>query len=181
VIARLVVCLMLSGLACAALESVVRAGDGRLRSVTYSNDEIYRLRGYAGYQIDLEFDAGESFIGLGSGDVEGLAFVAQDNHLFIKPKAINVRTNLTVLTTRHAYHFDYVFVRNDDGSESLINFTIDLDELVIHRVARQFIVRRGKLAGCIVNRGYSGSGGALDSGTLSPMVERATRTPQGAQ
>ena len=48
---------------------------------------MYRLRGYAGYQIDLEFEPGESFIGLGTGDVEALAFVAQDNHLFVKPKA----------------------------------------------------------------------------------------------
>jgi type IV secretion system protein VirB9 len=81
--------------------------DIRLRSAVYSVDQVYRLRGYAGYQIDLEFEPGESFIGLGAGDVEALAFVAQDNHLFVKPKAVNVHTNLTVLTTRRSYHFDY--------------------------------------------------------------------------
>src|ERR1700722_8555068 len=62
------------------------AADSRLRSVIYSVDEVYRLRGYAGYQIDLEFEAGESFVGLGAGDIEALAFVAQGNHLFIKPR-----------------------------------------------------------------------------------------------
>jgi type IV secretion system protein VirB9 len=234
--------------------------DSRLRSVVYSGDEVYRLRGYAGYQIDLEFELGESFIGLGAGDVEGLAFVAQANHLFIKPKAINVRTNLTVLTTRRSYHFDYtaapappdpdrldviyvlrflypksvaesaaaapsadaalasgpkvrvrhtdywycgrstlqplaawddgvhthlqfnprvelpaLFVRNDDGSESLINFNVEHGEVVIHRIARQFTVRRGKLTGCIVNKDFAGSGEALTSGTVAPEVERATR------
>ena len=30
----------------------------------------------------------KAFVGLGAGDVEALAFVAQANHLFIKPKAI---------------------------------------------------------------------------------------------
>jgi type IV secretion system protein VirB9 len=247
-------------LACGLGAGPSHAADARLRSVLYSNDEVYRLRGYAGYQIDLEFDGGESFVGLGSGDVEALAFEAQGNHLFIKPKAMNVRTNLTVLTTRRTYHFEYVagsqrsdadsremvyalrfqypksamppdatalsvntalehrsdsqvhnadywfcgsdqlqplrawddgvhthlqfnpriempavFVRNDDTSESLLNFSIDGNEVVIHRVARQFIVRRGKLVGCIVNHGFSGIGDALESGTVSPTVQRATR------
>jgi type IV secretion system protein VirB9 len=234
--------------------------DNRLRSVVYSGDEVYRLHGYAGYQIDLEFEPGEGFVGLGAGDVEALGFVAQDNHLFIKPKAINVRTNLTVLTTRRSYHFDYVataappdpeqrdviyvlrflyprpvvpesvaapsadaalaqapatrvhhvdywycgrttlqplsawddgvhthlqfnprtelpalFVRNDDGSESLINFNVEHGEVVIHRVARQFMVRRGKLTGCIINKDFAGPGETLDSGTVAPEIERATR------
>jgi type IV secretion system protein VirB9 len=237
------------------------AADSRLRSVIYSVDEVYRLRGYAGYQIDLEFEAGESFVGLGAGDVEALAFVAQGNHLFIKPRAVNVRTNLTVLTTRRSYHFEYLaagalpdaarvdvvyvlrflyppapapavaatgpspeetlaqaavtrarntdywycggatlqplaawddgvhthlqfspraelpalFVRNDDGTESLLNFNVERGEVVIHRIARRFVVRRGKLTGCIVNRGFEGSGDALSSGTLAPEIERSTR------
>jgi type IV secretion system protein VirB9 len=237
-----------------------QAADGRLHSVPYNNDEVYRLRGYVGYQIDLEFDAGESFVGLGSGDVEALGFEAQANHLFIKPKATNVRTNLTVLTTRRTYHFEYVavashsqvdtreivyalrflypkpappaevagqslemalsqgagaqphnadywycggpqlqpvkawddgvrthlqfnprvempavFVHNDDGSESLLNFSIEENDVVIQRVARQFVVRRGRLVGCIVNRGYAGIGVTLGSGTVSPRVQRTTR------
>src|SRR5665213_356666 len=81
--------------------------DPRLRIVPYSADEIYRLPGYIGYQIDLEFDRGERFVGLGAGDLDGLGFTAQMNHLFIKPKAANVSTNLTVLTNRRIYHFDY--------------------------------------------------------------------------
>jgi type IV secretion system protein VirB9 len=67
-----------------------------------------------------------------------------------------------------------VFVHNDDGSESLLNFSIEDNDVIIHRIARQFMVRRGKLVGCIVNRGYAGVGAALDSGTVSPMVRRAT-------
>lgn len=242
------------------------SADSRLRAVVYSADEVYRLRGYAGYQIDLEFEPGESFTGLGSGDVEGLSFEAQTNHLFIKPKAINVRTNLTVLTTRRSYHFDYtaasappdpghldviyvlrflypksmpadpaaapaadsvlaqasaarvhhvdywycghaalqplaawddgvhthlqfnprtempaLFVRNDDGTESLVNFNLQHGEVVIHRIARQFMVRRGKLSGCIVNKDFAGSGDALNTGTVAPEIERALReTGDGA-
>ena len=69
---------LLSLLGCAAADPAPDASDAasagstpdsRLRSVVYSADQVYRLRGYAGYQIDLEFDAGESFVGLGAGDV----------------------------------------------------------------------------------------------------------------
>ena len=234
------------------------AGDARIRVFPYQADEVYRLKGYAGYQIDLEFESGEAFVGLGTGDLESLTFAAQDNHLFIKPRAGGVDTNLTVLTTRRTYHFDYtsterrpdpsfgdviyvlrflypaqradraalvvehelktapetrwhnldydyrgslelkpvsawddgvqthlrfdsdkelpaIFIRNDDGSESLLNFSADAGELVVHRIARELTVRRGRLHGCILNRGYTGSGERLESGTVTPRVERATR------
>jgi len=65
-----------------------------------------------------------------------------------------------------------IFVRNDDDSESLLNFSMDAGDVVIHRVARRFILRRGRLTGCIVNQGYSGGSKRLDSGTMAPNVER---------
>src|SRR5271168_1503923 len=81
--------------------------DSRIRVAAYNADEVYKLRGFVGYQIDLEFEPGETFTGLGAGDLEGLSFVGQDNHLFLKPKAARVATNLTVLTSRRHYQFDY--------------------------------------------------------------------------
>jgi type IV secretion system protein VirB9 len=231
--------------------------DGRLRALTYNAGQVYRLHGYVGYQIDLEFEPGESFVGLGTGDVEGISFASQANHLFLKPRASRVRTNLTVLTTRRSYHFEYevasaaapdphdpdlvyglrflyalvgspedvaanaleapiggipanrdywycgsptlqplaafddgvhthlrfnprnempaIFVQNEDGSESLLNFNVQSGEVVIHRVANRFVLRRGKLRGCIVNRSFAGIGHELQSGTVAPDVDRATR------
>jgi type IV secretion system protein VirB9 len=65
-----------------------------------------------------------------------------------------------------------IFVRNADATESLLNFSMDSGDVVVHRVARQFILRRGKLAGCIVNQGFTGTGLRLDSGTITPDVRR---------
>lgn len=242
-------------LRCAHAETVPEPGrvDRRLREVEYNPAEVYRLRGHAGYQIDLQFEAGETFTGLGAGDVEALAFVAQENHLFLKPRAAEVRTNLTVLTSRRQYQFDYsasqeppggeaiyalrfvypapsppaadpvesrleearrtrrrnvdywyagrasikplsvyddgvhtrltfaprtelpaIFARNEDGSESLLNFSMEAGDVIVHRVARRLILRRGALRACIVNKGFGGSGERLDSGTLAPTVTRAT-------
>jgi type IV secretion system protein VirB9 len=232
--------------------------DARIRVEVYAANEVYRLKGYVGYQIDLEFEAGESFLGLGAGDLESLTFASQNNHLFIKPRSGGVETNITVLTNRRTYHFDYtaserrpdatlgdviyvlrftyapqpgnrfadaverrlanaagtrrhnlnysyrgspelkpssawddgvqmrlrfasqqdlpaIFARNDDGSESLLNFSIDAGEVVVQRIARQLIVRRGRLRGCILNQGFTGGGERLESGTVAPSVERVKR------
>jgi type IV secretion system protein VirB9 len=229
--------------------------DSRIRTAAYDLNEVYRIQGYVGYEIDLQFEQGESFVGIGAGDIEALSFVSQDNHLFIKPTAARISTNLTVLTTRRPYQFAYtasslhtgasdpdmifalrfsyppshgdivadgvnrmleqsgasrernvdywycgsstiqptaasddgihtrlrfaakaeqpaIFVQNDDGSESLLNFSMEAGEVVIHRVVRQLIIRRGRLTGKIVNKGFTGSGERLESGTVSPSVER---------
>jgi type IV secretion system protein VirB9 len=235
------------------------AADARIRSAPYDGDQVYRVRGYVGYQIDFEFEPGETFVGLGAGDIEGLSYFGQDNHLFLKPKAAKVATNLTVLTSRRRYQIDYsaaaerpsaqdpdvifavrfvyppvpaetaaersgkridaalleasskrphnidywycgspelkptaasddgihtrlkfaangdlpaVFVRNADDTESLLNFSMDDGDVIIHRVAHRFILRRGKLTGCIVNQGFAGSALRLESGTVAPDVER---------
>ncbi len=228
--------------------------DARIRTAQYSADQVYRLTGYVGYQTDLQFDTGESFVGLAAGDIEGLSFVAQANHLFLKPRAAKVGTNLTVLTNRRTYQLEYsssaqrpdaahevvyalrfsyplepakdsielsvkplethrlrnidywycgnpalkpaaasddgvhtrlrfaahaeqpaIFVLNEDGSESLANFSMDEGDVILHRVARRLIVRRGNLAGCIVNAGFVGGGAYLKSSTVSEEIERTTK------
>lgn len=65
-----------------------------------------------------------------------------------------------------------IFVRNDDDTESLLNFSMNDGDVIIHRVAKRFILRRGKLTGCIVNKGFGGSGDRLESGTVAPQVQR---------
>ncbi len=261
---RLLIALLMALLqnanACAETTPAKGSVDARIRVAAYNSGEVYKLHGLVGYQIDLEFEPGETFVGLGAGDMEGLVFVGQENHLFLKPKASKVATNLTVLTSRRHYHFDYVavvqrpneddviyslrftypqmppkvgaetavkrldsqldnassqrpqnidywfcgepavrpigasddgvhtrlsfaanaelpaiFVRNADDTESLLNFSIDAGDVVIHRVAQRFILRRGKLTGCVVNRGYAGGGKRLESGTVAPNVERRVK------
>jgi type IV secretion system protein VirB9 len=243
----------------AAKSALSSPDDPRVRDVPYAPNTVYRLIGRIGYQIDIEFEAGERYIGLAAGDVNGLSFEAQDNHVFLKPKVTDVNTNLTILTDRRHYYFDYVvgssratvtpasdtlyalrfrypqdaarqaanqasaahleqtldlavqplnrhygycgsrslqptaayddgvrthlgfsartelpaiYVRNDDGSESLVNFTVTPDGLTLQRIARRYILRRGALVGCVVNEEFDGSGERLASGTVSTDVRR---------
>jgi type IV secretion system protein VirB9 len=231
--------------------------DPRVRTAIYDPDEVYRLYGYVGYSTELVFEPGETFVGQGGGDLDGIAFGAHDNQLVIKPHAANVATNFVVYTTRRAYRFEFsvvdrrpepsddvmyvvrftyprsqsaaapptaqlideeferarrnrplnhdywfcgssqlkptaasddgvhtrltfdprtewpaVFVKNDDGSEALLHYSVHGSDLLVHRTARRLILRRGKLVGCVVNAGFDGSGLRLPSGTVSPDVLR---------
>jgi len=60
--------------------------DSRVRTAIYDSSDVYRLKGYVGYEIDLQFEAGEYFVGIGAGDIEGLSFVSQDTICFSSPK-----------------------------------------------------------------------------------------------
>jgi type IV secretion system protein VirB9 len=68
-----------------------------------------------------------------------------------------------------------LFALNEDGSESLVNFNVQAGRIVVERVARRLLVRRGKLVGCIVNRAFTGGGERLGTGTIAPNVERSIR------
>jgi len=90
----------------------------------------------------------------------------------IRPKAASDDGVHTRLTFARSSEIPSIFVRNEDGSESLLNFSMDAGDVVIHRVAPKFILRRGRVTGCIVNKGYLGAGLRLDTGTVSPRIDR---------
>ncbi len=90
----------------------------------------------------------------------------------VKPIAASDDGVHTRLTFAPKGELPAIFVRNDDDSESLLNFNVEDGDVVIHRVAPRFIVRRGKLVGCIVNKGFVGTGDRLESGTVAPGVTR---------
>lgn len=258
----LAVCLVMSAAALGEALPVRGKVDSRIRTASYSSDEVYRLYGFVGYAIELIFEEGETFTGKGGGDLEGVTIDAHANSVLLKPRAALVATNLVIYTDRRSYRFDYsvearrpnrfsdeviyavrfvypprpngpspeeeiqrelakamnerprnadywycghrslrpvaatddgvhtritftdraeipaIFVRNEDGSESLLNFSMDEGAVLIHRLAPKLILRRGKLTGCIVNQGFGGSGTRLESGTVSPQVERESKAPR---
>jgi type IV secretion system protein VirB9 len=239
--------------------------DPRVRVVAYDSEQVIKLHGFVGYQIHFQFAEGETFVNLAAGDNKALDVGYEANHLVLKPLAEKVATNITVLTNRRVYQFDYsasadrpdphrldviyslrfiypqeearraaeeleqkrndlqlasadqdphrtrntnywgcgaaairpesayddgvqtrlrfaahaefptLYVKNEDESESLVNFTVENDEVVIHRIARSFVLRRGKLVACIQNRSFDGGGQRLESQTLVPGVERITK------
>lgn len=232
--------------------------DPRVRVVAYDAAQVFRLPAFVGYQIHVQLEPGERFVGLAAGDLEGLAVSSQDHHVFLKPKAPQVTTNLTLLSTRRPYQFEYsavarrpepareeviyslrfeyeaaensrpsessrldaalaapvrprnlayaycgprslqpigafddgvqlhvrfapgadlpaFFVKESDGTESLVNFSVEGDGVTVHRLSERLILRRGREVGCLVNRAPRRAAAALETGTVTPAVRRALR------
>jgi type IV secretion system protein VirB9 len=68
-----------------------------------------------------------------------------------------------------------IYVSTADGAESLVNTHVENDTLVVHRLAPRFILRRGRLAGCIVDRNERMRIRRAGSGTVNEGVRRETR------
>ena len=68
-----------------------------------------------------------------------------------------------------------IYAAAADGSESLVNSHVEHDTVVVHRLAARFVLRRGRLVGCLVNRSIDPSTLRARSGTLQPSVERTTK------
>lgn len=249
--------------------------DARVRDVEYREDQVVQLTGYVGYHIDIELERGEQFVALGAGDSAAVDVASEGPHVMLKPKAARVATNLTLVSSRRVYHFEYrtvdappqvstaifalrfrysqapsgvtsaatpapfssqagtaaagarvseastatpgpvgrpvnrdywycggstlqpvaasddgvqtrltfssrgewpaIFVRNEDGTESLLNFHAEGTTAVVHRVAPKFVLRRGQLVGCVENRGYAGSGNWVPGGAFGNDVSREVR------
>ena len=83
-------------------ETIPKRGlvDQRIRTAVYSSDEVYRLYGFVGFHLDLEFEADESFTSLSGGDLGALTYSAHDNVLTLKPKVASAEMNLAVSTTK---------------------------------------------------------------------------------
>ena len=96
----------------------------------------------------------------------------------IKPAAVSDDGVQTRIKFTDRSELPAIFVRNEDGSESLLNYSMDDGDVMIHRLAPKFILRRGRSIGCIVNKGFYGTGTRLESGTVSPGVERGLRMPR---
>ena len=69
------------------------------------------LTGYVGYHIHLELARGETFVALGAGDSAAVDVAAEGPHVMLKPKAARVATNLTLVSSRRVYHFEYRTLR----------------------------------------------------------------------
>lgn len=71
-----------------------------------------------------------------------------------------------------------IFVASADGSEGLVNFHVEGDVAIIHRIARRLVLRRGDSVACVENRAFDGGGRSLPSGTVAAEVERVTEGGQ---
>ncbi|WP_165905052.1 P-type conjugative transfer protein VirB9 [Parashewanella curva] len=80
--------------------------DRRVRHINFNPQQVVKLVGHYGFATDIAFGSGESIKQIAMGDSAAWSVTPVDNHIFIKPKAQQAITNMTVLTNRHVYQFE---------------------------------------------------------------------------
>lgn len=81
----------------------------------------------------------------------------------------------TKLTFKGNRPFPAVYVVNADGSESLVDRTVEGRTLVLHLTAKKFVLRKGNTVACVFNESYDPIGRENTTGTTIPGVVRTIK------
>lgn len=82
------------------------ATDSRIRTLVYSENDVFRVVVQYGYQTVIEFAQGEEVQMISSGNNYAWTLTPKDRRLFIKPLEDNVMTNMTIITNMRTYQFE---------------------------------------------------------------------------
>lgn len=97
----------------------------------------------------------------------------------IKPTAMYDDGQFTYLEFNNNDELPTVFKVTADGSESLVNIHMRGHTVVVHELAKEFILRSGNQVLGIENRGFQGSGFFNRLGTDSPNAARILKAQDG--
>lgn len=96
--------------AMAAEVAVPVTTDSRIKTFVYNENDVFNIVTHYGYQSNIEFSAQEDIETISVGDRVPFQIIPSGRRLFIRALTSNARTNMTVITNRHAYQFDIAAV-----------------------------------------------------------------------
>lgn len=99
-------CVLLSSPAHALEKPRPLATDNRIQSILYSPNEVFSFLGHYGYQSIIEFSEDEEILTVSLGDSVAWQVQPVGFRLFIKPVEQDAETNMSVITSKHTYHFE---------------------------------------------------------------------------
>ncbi|EML1601389.1 MULTISPECIES: TrbG/VirB9 family P-type conjugative transfer protein [Burkholderia] len=88
------------------------------------------------------------------------------------PTAAYNNGELTFILFPSTIALPQVYEKGVDGVESRVASHMEGDMLVVHTVVRKLIIRRGRLAGCLIDGQFNPSGANTNTYTISPDVQR---------
>ena len=100
------VAILLLAPTCGARAQVVQEYD-------YAPDAIYQVRTGLGITTQIELGANEHVVDFSTGFSSGWDLTRRDNVFYLKPRNVDVDTNLVVRTEAHSYIFELRVVATD--------------------------------------------------------------------
>jgi type IV secretion system protein VirB9 len=97
----------------------------------------------------------------------------------LQPLAMHDNGRQTFMRFSAANAMPAAFVVEPDGSESLVDFHVEGDTMVLHRVVERILLRRGNQVAGITNRSPRQPIEPMSSGTASGKVQRVIKATGG--
>ena len=123
--------------ACAILLGLpIRAGAQVVQQYEYQPNRIYPVRTGLGITTQIELSPQEKILDYSTGFSSGWELTRRDNVFYLKPKNVDVDTNMMIRTATHSYIFELKVVATDwktleqarrDGVEYKITFSYPAD------------------------------------------------------
>lgn len=80
--------------------------DGRIHTIMYGPDEVFKFTGHYGYQSSIVFEEGEKIQTISMGDSIPWEIEQSGNRMFLKPTQQDAQTNMTLITDKRTYLFE---------------------------------------------------------------------------
>jgi type IV secretion system protein VirB9 len=96
-------------MACVALP----VGAQAIQEYEYADNTIYTIRTGLGITTQIELSADEQILDYSTGFTSGWELTRRDNVFYLKPKNVDVDTNLVIRTATHSYVFELKVVATD--------------------------------------------------------------------
>lgn len=93
----------------------------------------------------------------------------------LQPKSMFDNGRQTFMTFSAANSMPAAFVIESDGTEAIADFHMEGDTMVIHQVAKRFLLRRGNLVAGITNKNPVTAAQQSPTGTASDKVNRSVK------
>lgn len=118
--------MLVSKPAMAVQKPVPQPGDPRLKYYVYRENEVYQYTGYAEVQSRIDLDPTETIITISMGNAAGLwDIITAGYRIFIKPKVLDAKTNMTIITSKRVYYFELYSEKVEDGMlDKKVNFAV---------------------------------------------------------
>ena len=80
--------------------------DGRIHTIMYGPDEVFKFTGHYGYQSSIVLEDDEEIQTISMGDSVPWQITPSGNRIFLKPIEQDAQTNMTMLTNKRSYLFE---------------------------------------------------------------------------
>lgn len=108
----------------ALISPISIATDPRIKTVSYSPNEVIKFTGYYRYQSNIQFADDELIATISLGDSVAWQINPVGNRLFLKPIEQDATTNMTIITNKHTYFFELHADDAKDISDSKLIFEL---------------------------------------------------------